>query len=197
VRIIGGEYRSRRIKPVPGYDVRPTPDRLRESLFSVLMPVIEDSIFIDAYAGTGAVGLEAISRGAAQAILIEKDPRALAILRENVNSLGAGAKALIIKGKAATIIGAHPADILFIDPPYPQENEYALCLEQAVHHRLVIAQHASKFQIREQYGELKRYRQLRQGDNTLSFFRRPNLDQNDSGEHSDGSESGPQGENLA
>lgn len=161
------------------------------------MPVIEDSIFIDAYAGTGAVGLEAISRGAAKAILIEKDPRALAVLRENVNSLAAGDRTLVIKGKAANIIAEHPADILFIDPPYPQENEYALCLEQSKHHKLVIAQHASKFQIREQYGELKRYRQLRQGDNTLSFFRRPDLDENDAGKDGDSSESGAQGEEFA
>jgi 16S rRNA (guanine966-N2)-methyltransferase len=171
VRIIGGEFRSRRIQSVPGDHVRPTPDRLRESLFSVLMPVLEDAVFVDAYAGTGAVGIDAISRGAARAVLIEKDPKAFDVLCANLNSLKTGARALAIKGKAAQLVVQHPADILFLDPPYPLQNEYALCLEQATCHKLVIAQHASKFELLDSYGNLQRYRMLRQGDNTLSFYK--------------------------
>ncbi len=171
MRIIGGEFRSRRIQSVPGDHVRPTPDRLRESLFSVLMPVIEGAVFIDAYAGTGGVGIEAISRGASRAILIEKDPKAYDVLCENLNSLKTGARALAIKGKATQWIAKYPADILFLDPPYPLENEYALCLEQAASHKLAIAQHSSKFALLDSYGSLECYRKLKQGDNTLSFFR--------------------------
>jgi 16S rRNA (guanine(966)-N(2))-methyltransferase RsmD len=144
---------------------------MRESLFSVLMPVIEGAIFIDAYAGTGAVGLEAISRGAAKAILIEKDPKAFDVLRKNIDSLKTGLRALAIKGKAAQLVSQYPADILFLDPPYPLEAEYALCLDQATCHKLVIAQHASKFALQDAYGELERYRILKQGDNSLSFFK--------------------------
>lgn len=171
MRIIAGEFRSRLIQSVPGDNVRPTPDRLRESLFSVLMPVIEDAVFIDAYAGTGAVGIEALSRGAARVILIEKDPKAYDVLCENLNTLKTGRRALAIKGNAGLLIAKHPADILFLDPPYPLENEYALCLEQAACHKLVIAQHSSKFALLDSYGSLENYRKLRQGDNTLSFFR--------------------------
>jgi 16S rRNA (guanine966-N2)-methyltransferase len=171
VRIIGGEFRSRRIQSVPGDHVRPTPDRLRESLFSVLAPVIEGAVFIDAYAGTGAVGLEAISRGASKAVLIEKDPKAFDVLRLNIDTLQVNKRALAIKGKAAQAVAQHPADILFLDPPYPLQAEYALCLEQAVCHKLVIAQHASKHVLRDVYGNLERYRTLKQGDNTLSFFK--------------------------
>ena len=156
---------------MPGDQVRPTPDRMRESLFSILLPVMEGSVFIDAYAGTGAVGLEAISRGASRAILIEKDAKAFDVLRRNIDTLDAGKRALAIKGKAAQLVGQYPADILFLDPPYPLENEYALCLEQAVCHKLVIAQHASKFALLDSYGDLDRYRTLKQGDNTLSFFK--------------------------
>ena len=144
---------------------------MRESLFSILKPFIEDAIFIDAYAGTGAVGLEAISRGASRAILIEKDPKAFDVLRQNIGTLNAGKRALAIKGKAAQLVGRYPADILFLDPPYTLENEYALCLEQAVCHKLAIAQHASKFALLDSYGGLDRYRTLKQGDNTLSFFK--------------------------
>jgi 16S rRNA (guanine(966)-N(2))-methyltransferase RsmD len=171
LRVIGGEFRSRKLKSVPGDHVRPTPDRMRESLFSILAPVIEDSVFIDAYAGTGAVGIEAVSRGARKAILIEKDPRALAVLRDNVDTLKLGARVQIVRGQAAKLVRDFPADILFLDPPYPQESEYEQCLLQATRHKLVIAQHATKFALRESYGELRRYRTLRQGDNTLSFFR--------------------------
>jgi 16S rRNA (guanine(966)-N(2))-methyltransferase RsmD len=182
MRIIGGEFRSRRIQSVPGDHVRPTPDRLRESLFSILMPVIEDSVFVDAYAGTGAVGIEAISRGAKRAILIEKDPKAFDVLCENLNTLKTGTRAIAIKGRAAQLIAKYPADILFLDPPYPLENEYALCLEQAAGHKLVIVQHASKFALRDSYGTLECYRKLKQGDNTLSFFRHPSSSFSQEGE---------------
>ena len=160
---------------MPGDHVRPTPDRMRESLFSILLPVIEGAIFIDAYAGTGAVGLEAISRGAARAILIENDLKAFDVLRQNIDTLNTGTRALAIKGKAALHVQKHPADILFLDPPYPLESEYALCLEQAVCHKLVVAQHASRFALLDSYGVLDRYRMLKQGDNTLSFFKPRNL----------------------
>jgi 16S rRNA (guanine966-N2)-methyltransferase len=192
LRIIGGEFRSRRLKSVPGLEVRPTPDRLRESLFSILAPMIEGTTFVDAYAGTGSVGLEAASRGAARVVLIEKDPRALAVLRENITSLGLGERAEAVRGKASELVDRYPADILFLDPPYPKENEYALCLEQAAHHTLVIAQHASRFALKDRYGKLERYRTVRQGDNTLSFFRPggatapAKLDDQDSGEDSGG-----------
>lgn len=188
LRVIGGEFRSRKLKSVPGDHVRSTPDRMRESLFSILAPVIEDSVFIDAYAGTGAVGIEAVSRGARKAILVEKDPRALAILRDNVDALKLGSRVQIVRGQAAKLVGDFPADILFLDPPYPLESEYEQCLLQATCHKLVIAQHATKFALRESYGDLQRYRTLRQGDNTLSFFRRPaapEFDHQDAGEHSE------------
>ena len=135
------------------------------------MPVIEGAVFLDAYAGTGAVGLEAVSRGAARSILIEKDSKAFEVLRRNVDLLKAGPRVLAVKGKAAQLVHQYPAGILFLDPPYALETEYAACLEQAVCHKLVIAQHASKFALNNVYGDLERYRILKQGDNTLSFFR--------------------------
>lgn len=174
LRIIGGEFRSRLLKSVPGDTTRPTPDRLRESLFSILTPDIEGATFVDAYAGTGAVGLEAVSRGAAKAILIEKDPAAAAICKANIEALKVADRARLVKAKAAAVIADHPADILFLDPPYPLEKEYELCLNAAAqNHGLVIAQHATRFPLKDAYGALTRYRTLRQGDNTLSFFRRP------------------------
>src|SRR6476646_546387 len=72
MRVIAGEFRSRKLKSLPGLETRPTPDRLRETLFDVLAPRMEGAVFVDAYAGTGAVGIEALSRGAARAIFLEK-----------------------------------------------------------------------------------------------------------------------------
>ncbi len=87
MRVIGGEFRSRRLNSVPGLDTRPTPDRLRETLFNVLAPRIEGAVFVDAYAGTGAVGIEALSRGAARCVFLEISRRAAETIRENLFAL--------------------------------------------------------------------------------------------------------------
>src|SRR6202040_1624611 len=104
MRVIGGEFRSRVIKSVPGLDVRPTPDRLRESLFNILAPRIQGAVFADLYAGTGAVGIEALSRGASKAIFVERGRAALQAIRENVRSLGVADRAEIRPGKVTAMI---------------------------------------------------------------------------------------------
>src|SRR6476659_3962949 len=98
MRVIGGEFRSRKLQSMPGLEVRPTPDKVRESLFNILSPEIEGAVFVDAYAGTGAVGIEALSRGARHAIFIEKDRVALAAIRENLASLNAMSRATVLSG---------------------------------------------------------------------------------------------------
>src|SRR5580700_2143022 len=115
MRVIAGEFRSRRLKTAQGLALRPTPDRLREALFNVLAPRIEGAVFLDAYAGTGAVAIEALSRGAQRAILIERDPAALAILRENLLTLGLMDEATVVRGSAAAKLLNHPSDIAFLD----------------------------------------------------------------------------------
>ena len=172
MRIIGGEYRSRRIESVPGVDVRPTPDRLRESLFNVLTPILADAVFVDAYAGSGSVGLEAISRGARKVLFLEKDKAALSVIGGNLKSLKVpGYKYAVLGGKAAeTLETIEPAGIVFFDPPYDREKEYELCLQNAFA-PIVIAQHSFKLNLPETAGRLVRYRQLKQGDNILSFYR--------------------------
>src|SRR5580698_9478109 len=99
MRVIGGEFRSRQLKTLPGLEVRPTPDRLRETLFNVLAPRIEGAVFADVYAGTGAVGIEALSRGASPAIFIEETRAAGAVIRENLRTLGVEARAVIRQGR--------------------------------------------------------------------------------------------------
>jgi 16S rRNA (guanine(966)-N(2))-methyltransferase RsmD len=172
MRVIGGEFRSRRLQSMPGNDVRPTPDKVRESLFNILSREIEGSVFVDAYAGTGGVGIEALSRGARHATFIEKDRAAVTLIKSNLASLGVEARARVIHGPAASCICGLEADIVFIDPPYPKDREYKAVLEalETRPPRLVIVQHATRFALEAEYGPLHRTRIAKYGDNALSFF---------------------------
>jgi 16S rRNA (guanine966-N2)-methyltransferase len=172
MRVIAGRFRSRKLKPVPGIVVRPTPDRLREALFNVLAPHIEGSVFLDAYAGTGTVGIEALSRGARHAFFVEFRRAAVEIIHENLSALGIEPEATVIHGSATEYLPRFTGDIVFLDPPYDRPEEYQASLTAAAETecKLVIAQHASRQPLADAYGRLTRTRILRQGDNSLSFY---------------------------
>jgi 16S rRNA (guanine966-N2)-methyltransferase len=172
MRVIGGEFRSRLLKSLPGLDVRPTPDRLREALFNVLAPRIEGAVFADLYAGTGAVGIEALSRGAARAIFVEQNRAAVRVIHENLKSLGAEPRAQVRQGRALAVIPQIDADVVFLDPPYRLDREYEVALELLSSRSpgLVIVQHDTRLALAESYGALQRTRRLKQGDNVLSFY---------------------------
>jgi 16S rRNA (guanine966-N2)-methyltransferase len=173
MRVIGGEFRSRRLKTAPGRSVRPTSDRLRETLFDVLGAEVAGKVFVDAYAGSGAVGIEALSRGAARAVFIENDPRAAAALAENIRSLGLERRAQILRRPVSAVLPGVAGDIVFLDPPYKQIGEYesALSLLGRSPPALVIAEHAARTPLKPAYGSLALVRTLRQGDSMLSFYR--------------------------
>lgn len=174
MRVIAGEFRSRRLKSIPGLATRPTPDRLRQTLFDILGPRVEGAVFLDAYAGTGAVGIEALSRGAARAVFIEKSKNAAQVIRENLASLGIENRALLVVSAALSALAIHKADIVFLDPPYDREAEYTTALkllgESAT--QFAIAQHPVRLALEDVYGELKRSRIVKQGDNALSIYYR-------------------------
>ena len=127
MRIVAGRHRGRRLLAPPGETVRPTSDRAREALFNILshgnlaaggIPFAQKAV-LDAFAGTGALGLEALSRGAAEAVFIEPDRQALAILRKNIEALGEGARARVVPGDATRPQRATSAcAVVFLDPPY-------------------------------------------------------------------------------
>lgn len=173
MRVIAGEFRSRILKSIPGLATRPTPDRLRESLFNILAPVIEGTVFLDAYAGTGAVGIEALSRGARHCIFVERNRAAAQIIRENLESLKITNRAAVLTARASEHVAAENADLVFLDPPYEQEREYAACFEAlaAKPPKLVVVQHSRRFDPGDSHGAVRRYRELKQGDNVLSFYR--------------------------
>jgi len=172
MRVIGGEFRSRRLKSLPGLRMRPTPDRLRETLFDILAERVRGVVFLDAYAGSGAVGIEALSRGAGRAVFVEKDRRAAELIRANLAALGISERAEVVHGEALVRLPRLAADIVFLDPPYELERECraALRLLGAAPPSLVVAQHPARATMDEQCGALRRVRLLRQGENALSFF---------------------------
>ena len=171
MRVIAGEFRSRRLKTIPGLDVRPTPDRLREALFSVLAPRIDGVTFLDAYAGSGSVGIEALSRGAARAVFIEKNAAAVRVIRENLASLDISDRATLAQSAVLPALRKFEADIYFLDPPYDALAEYESALNLlGARHALVLAQHSKRLSLSEAYGDLRRTRVLAQGDNAISFY---------------------------
>lgn len=147
---------------------------MRETLFNVLAPDIRDSVFLDIYAGTGAVGIEALSRGARRAVFIEKNRAAAEVIRENLATLGLERRAEVFNSKAVTVLERLRADVAFLDPPYELAKEYddsmAALNQSSI--ALAIVQHSSRFALHEAYGSLQRYRLIKQGDNSLSFYRR-------------------------
>lgn len=165
-------------------DTRPTSDRLRETLFNVLAPRIEGAVFLDLYAGSGAVGIEALSRGAAEAIFVENAEAALKAIRKNLASLGIkGGYALEQRSAAAAVkrlaTSGKQADIVFLDPPYADASEYETvlgllggeCAALLAPGAIVIAEHLKKYEPAEGFGAIARYRLLKQGDAALSFYR--------------------------
>jgi 16S rRNA (guanine(966)-N(2))-methyltransferase RsmD len=172
MRVIAGEFRSRRLKSIPGNATRPTPDRLRETLFDILAARVEGAVFLDAYAGTGAVGIEALSRGARHAIFLEKDRFAIEAIRENLSSLQLERRSTVIKGPVLLSLGRSQPDIVFLDPPYSLQREYLAALEllSQAPPALVVVQHSIRMQLAHSAGSLIRSRIVKQGDNALSFF---------------------------
>ena len=184
MRVIAGTYRSRLLIAPKGTETRPTSDRLRETLFNILQPRIEGSRFLDLYAGTGAVGIEAISRGATHVWFSENADSAIASLRTNLSALkiakgytleDRGTGALLQRlGKLGSLI-----NLVYLDPPYEAEAEYegTLSFLGSVRGRtglapdaLVIAEHSSKATLSARYGALHQTRTKKQGDAAITLF---------------------------
>ena len=184
MRIIAGSLRSRTLQAPPGLATRPTTDRLRETLFNVLAPRIQGAAFLDLYAGSGAVGIEALSRGAASVVFVERAPAALSVLRANLARLGLTAGFRIHAASVGAFLRkprvGFPSnfDLVFLDPPYDAEKEYADALGLLggasagllAAGALVVAEHRKKERLEEKYGSLERTRMLEQGDAAWSFF---------------------------
>ena len=182
LRVIAGKYRSRTLRSLKGQMLRPTSDRLRETLFNILGAQVSGSTFVDLYAGTGAVGIEALSRGARHAIFVEQHAPAVVLIRRNLDSLEIGAEAEVIGADVARAIERLEArrvhaQFIFLDPPYAADGEYESTLETLGESSIVapearvIVEHLRKRELPERAGDLELARVVEQGDAALSFYR--------------------------
>jgi 16S rRNA (guanine966-N2)-methyltransferase len=180
MRVIGGVHRGRRLRTVAGLQVRPTSDRLRETLFNIIAPKINGSNFLDVCAGSGAVGIEALSRGAAEVTFIERNRQACNTINTNLTALGITQGATIINREASVALKrleqeSRQFEIVFFDPPYASAL-YDLVIRQLGFGKLlkrnsvVIVEHLIKTPPEPQYGRLKLFRELKQGESGLMFF---------------------------
>ena len=175
MRVIAGRFKGRRLKTPTWEGLRPTSDKLRETLFNILAPRIEGARVVDGYAGTGAIGIEALSRGASHVTFVERDPRAIALIETNLAGCGATDGYTI---RRADVVAALPQldagapDLIVLDPPYDAEVDRVLQAAARVvaSDGLVVLERATRRQPTAP-AALERVRDVVSGDSTLSFFR--------------------------
>ena len=183
MRIVAGTLRSRQLKSLKGLSLRPTSDRLRETLFNILGARVEGSRFLDLFAGSGAIGIEALSRGAVSVVFVENHSAAVRLIRANLATLRIESGARVIAAQVAAAIRTLERlpdtafDFIFLDPPYAEEKQYEGTLRAleksplAGEPTIVIAEHEKRFDPGDGFAPLQRYRKLEQGDAALSFYR--------------------------
>ncbi len=180
MRIVAGKYRGRSLRTVRGQDVRPTSDRLRETLFNILAPRIAGTRFLDLCAGSGAVGIEALSRGANHATFVDQSRSACSVIRDNLTRLGIEAEATVLCRDAAAAIRwlasqGTQFDIIFFDPPYAS-GIYSGVLNLIgtenllAENGIAVVEHRAKAPPGPEFGELRPYRQVKQGESALTFY---------------------------
>lgn len=180
MRIIAGDAKNKRIKSQKGHMVRPTMARIKEALFNIIKPYISDASFLDLYSGTGSIALEALSRGAKRAIMIEKNNDALKIIIQNVNSMGFEDRCRAYRNEADRAIEIlekkrEKFDIIFMDPPYTQEFcEKSIKKVESTDilkkDGILIAEHHLHERLPEEIGELKKVDERDYGGKVLSFY---------------------------
>lgn len=186
MRVIAGKYRRRPLSALPGLDLRPTADRLRETLFNVLTAgnpsALQATVWLDLYAGTGAVGIEALSRGAGMVYFVDSSTRVADLVRRNLRSLEIDSGFEVIQKDAAQSLrvletSGVAAGFVFLDPPYRMQEAYSQILHRLaqtpllIPSSIVIAEHEKRFDPGGTFGSLQRFRTLKQGDATLSFYK--------------------------
>jgi len=181
VRVIAGTARGRLLKVPKGMLVRPTTDRVKESVFAILMPVLRQAVVLDLFAGSGALGIEALSRGAGRAVFVEKSTLAVSCLRENLETAGVAALATVLNmpvARALLLLSKHGEtfDLVFMDPPY----ERALVgktlddLQKAGVVRpgaICVIEHSRREEIPAKMEKFTTFRQVRFGDTSVSFLK--------------------------
>ncbi|MGM9570650.1 MAG: 16S rRNA (guanine(966)-N(2))-methyltransferase RsmD [bacterium] len=180
LRVIAGTHRGRRLRSVKGDKTRPTADRVKEALFNILQNRIYNSRFLDLYSGTGSIAIEALSRGAGQAVLVEEDKAALKVIERNLADLGLASQAVVLGREVAgalLFLGSkrEQFDLIFLDPPYRdgKEEEVLSGLEDndlLAAGGMVIVEHQRKNNLPDRVGIFYKQRVAAYGDTALAFY---------------------------
>ncbi|MGH9447237.1 MAG: 16S rRNA (guanine(966)-N(2))-methyltransferase RsmD [Terriglobia bacterium] len=182
MRVISGAYGGQRLKVLKGKSLRPTSEKLRETLYDVLGDRVVGAKFLDAYAGSGAMGIEALSRGAGEVVFLEGQRSAVELVRTNLQTLGIKSKFQIIAGPVETGIEKLEQNgtrfhFAYLDPPYAEIREYHRILRGLGRSSIfapqgeIVVEHSRHTRLEERYGALARFRLLRHGDSQLGFYR--------------------------
>jgi 16S rRNA (guanine966-N2)-methyltransferase len=186
MRVIAGKYRGRTLRSLRGSEIRPTSDRLRETLFNVLTAgnpeALANTIWLDLFAGSGAVGIEALSRGAKQVYFVETSPAAAKLIEKNLQILEIAEGYKILRDDLAGVVWRlqrehFVGDVVFLDPPYGVRSAYEETLTVLANSSLVwamslvVAEHDKKYDPGNAFGALRRIRTLTQGNSALSFYK--------------------------
>ncbi len=180
MNIIGGMYKGRVISMPKGPDIRPTSNKAREALFSILGSCVIDSRVLDLFAGSGGLGLEAMSRGAGEAVFVDNHPKCINVIRKNLEALQLAEKSKVMKLNADLAIKklAHKEkfDLIFMDPPYFRDlvKKTLINLDQydiLNHSGLIICEHHKKEGLPEEIASFKRLKTNQYGDTALSIYK--------------------------
>lgn len=192
MRVIAGRARGRPLKAVPGESTRPTTDKVKEALFSMIGPFFDGERVLDLFAGTGGLGIEALSRGAGSAIFVDANPRSIEVVRRNLEAAGMSRQAEVFRNDAARavkVLGRKGVsfDLIFLDPPYAMENGDRLLTEiaergLAAEGAVAVLEHASSRSYPERFHRYERFKYAVYGEAALSVYRYAQFNEGESGE---------------
>lgn len=178
MRVITGDFRGRKLESPPGINTRPTSDKVKEAIFNILMNDIDGKIYIDLFAGSGSLGIEALSRGAKSCIFCDSSREAIAFIRKNIEACKAEAISKIVWGDYKKALGSlrEAADVFLLDPPY-DSNYYEEVLESISDRKLIsqdgviVCEHDIKREMPQQIGSLRLYQQKKYGRIGVTIYR--------------------------
>ena len=185
MRIVAGKYKGQKLTEIKGRQIRPTSDRVREALFSILSPSMENALVLDLFAGTGALGLEAISRGASKSVFVDKSREAIGIIKKNIKLLKIQDEAEVVLQDVRTLknlkaFSGQKFDLIFMDPPYNKGllgNVFADSdfLDMIKDNSIIIAEHSSREKDIDKVSGFDRYDKRTYGEISLSFFKKKSI----------------------
>lgn len=182
MRVVSGQYGGRNLKAVPGINTRPTTDKIKESLFNIIGPYFDGGRMLDMYAGSGAIAIEAVSRGMDEALLFERNRQAIDTIKQNLAMTKEEEKFTLMTGDARKLIKIHQQDIkenpfslVFLDPPYKAQDiekdiQTLIELNLLTNQAIIVAEIDKSDQLAEEISQMEQYRRVEYGMTALVFY---------------------------